>query len=123
VLPRRKREVQWTLARGILLTCGHLSIDRIHVDRATSDAGYIAMIEEITFAIDCEGALCGRNLRFPADRFDDCLCIVPGHMERFRATSEDQQQSTGDAPAEQSQSPGSSCTSHMINTPFSIPWS
>jgi len=52
-------------------------------------AGHIAMIEEIAFAIDCESALWGRNLRFPTDRFDDCLCIVPSHMERFRATSED----------------------------------
>jgi len=70
-MTRGERKVKRTLAKGILLTCGQLSIDSIHIDRAPGDSGHISIIEDIAFVIDREGALWRGNLRFPADRFDD----------------------------------------------------
>jgi len=112
VLARSEREVQRTLTKGILLTRGHLSIDRIHVDRATSEARHISLIEEIAFAIDREGASWRGNLRFHKDRFDDGLGIVPSHRERLSATRQDQQQAAGGTPTEQSHASSRYCPSH-----------
>jgi hypothetical protein len=120
VLTRRECEVKRPLTKGTLLTCGQLPIDRIHCDRATGDAEYIAIIEDIVLAIDREGALGRRNLRLHADRFDDGLGIVPGHIERLSAPSEEQQQSAGGVRPEPPPSSGIAQTSWRVTSLSSV---